>query len=173
MERPSNKKNDQRCSLNSASFLRIRMEHMTMNAITGSIASARMSAWFCGGSSGWGNFSAARVAIKMAPTPTTQASGCTPISAKALTGTKVAREEGLLEGMHIWYPLVKHDHDRESPQQNDENSKNDKPPDCHARSLRVKCIKWHPSPDIHEDCDVEKKINDRRKDGILCVLVEV
>lgn len=135
MERPSSKEDQQVCSLSSTIFLRIRIEHMTMNAITGSIASARRSAWPRGGSSGWGNFSAARVAIKMAPTPTTQASGHTPISVKERTRTKMTREEGFLEGVHIRYPLVKHDHDRESPQQDDENSEDDKPPDCRARNL--------------------------------------
>lgn len=173
MERPSRKKGKQFCSLSGASFLRIRIEHMTINAMTGSIANARRSAWPRGGSSGRGNFSAARVAIKMAPTPTTQVSDRTPTSATKLTRTKVTREEGLVEGVHIRYPLVKHEHDWESPEQDDENSKDDKPPDCRARDLRVKGIKWHPGPDVHEDCDVEKKVNDRGEDGICCLLVEM
>ena len=71
----------------------------------------------------------------MAPTPTTQASGHAPISVKERTRTKMTREEGFVEGSYIRYPLVKDDHDREPPQQDDENSKDDKPPDCRARNL--------------------------------------
>jgi hypothetical protein len=46
------------------------MEHMTMNEMIGSIDMLKMSVRFCGGSFGTGNFSKARVAMKIAPTPT-------------------------------------------------------------------------------------------------------
>jgi hypothetical protein len=49
---------------------RMRMEHMTMNEMIGSIDILKMSVRFSGGLFGAGNFSKARVAIKIAPTPT-------------------------------------------------------------------------------------------------------
>lgn len=48
----------------------MRMEHMTMKEMMGSIDMLKISVLFSGGSCGTGNFSRARVAIKIAPTPT-------------------------------------------------------------------------------------------------------
>jgi hypothetical protein len=50
--------------------LRMRMEHMTMNEMIGSMDMLKISVRFSGGSFGTGNLSKARVAIKIAPTPT-------------------------------------------------------------------------------------------------------
>jgi len=86
--------------------------------------------------------------------------------------TKVATEDSLPECCDVRDPFVEGDHDRQAPEEQDENGNDDQPPDGDAQHRVIEVVEGHPSSNVHEARNVEEKIDDGTEHGLLGLSVE-
>ena len=113
---------------------------MTMKEIIGSIDMLRRSVWFSGGSRGCGNFSRARVAMKIAPTPTECRESIRKRRSRrenVPTRPKMTTENRLSEGSDIRYPFIENKNDRQTAKQYHQDGQSYQPPNTDSRVLIV------------------------------------
>lgn len=87
-------------------------------------------------------------------------------------GSEVTAEDSLPERLNVRNPLVESHHDRQAPEEQDEDRDDDQSPDSDGQDRVVEVVKGRPSTDVDEASDVEEKIDDRTEDGLLGLSVE-
>lgn len=86
--------------------------------------------------------------------------------------TKVPTENGLAERLNIGYPAVRHHHDGQSAEQQDEDGENDEPPDAQGQFCIPERAERHPRADENERGDIEKGVDNATEHTLLCLFVE-
>ena len=81
-------------------------------------------------------------------------------------------EDGLPERFDIRDPFVEGDHDRQAPEEQDEDGDDDQPPDGDGQHRIIEIGEGCPGSNVHETSNVEEKINDRTEYGLLGLSVE-
>lgn len=81
-------------------------------------------------------------------------------------------EDSLPERFNVRNPLVESNHDRQAPEEQDKDRDDDQSPDSDGQDRVVEVFKGRPSTDVHEASDIEEKIDDGTKHGLLGLSVE-
>jgi len=84
----------------------------------------------------------------------------------------VAAEDGLPECLDVRDPFVEGNHDRQAPEEQDEDGDDDQPPDGDGQDGVIEIGEGCPGSDVHEASNVEEKIDDRTEHGLLGLSIE-
>jgi len=84
----------------------------------------------------------------------------------------VSAEDGLPERFDIWNPFVEGNHDRQAPEEQDEDRDDNQSPDGDGQHGVIEIGEGCPGSNVHEASNVEEKIDDRTEYGLLGLSVE-
>ena len=84
----------------------------------------------------------------------------------------MATEDSFPERLDVRDPLVEGDHDRQAPEEQNEDGDDNQPPDADCQHRVVEVVEGCPSSNVYEASNVKEKIDDGTEHGLLGLSVE-